>query len=234
MEKKILHIVLLVFASLIILPLASSTYKVNNAFTQGDEINVFTSNCTYQNSSNLSQYIDCDDTVECRMTALFPNKTLIGAYKKCSRMGNQFNYSFGYYNATGTYNARVHCYGEKGWIPKDFTFIMSVATTPSTGNGGGGGFGRARPDEPEEEIPIVEVKKEPTTQEKLDETIADAREMVKHIGGYVNEKYAFLIGLVILIGGALLLWFFWVKYKEFWKEKIEKPEIPEKKRVPYY
>lgn len=106
----------------IMIPLVTA---YGNSFTQGEEINVFTGECIYQNTSNTNQYIGCDDKIECRMDAFFPDGTLIATSGECTREGNTFNYSFGYINETGIYTARVFLFGDGGWTIKNFTFTIS-------------------------------------------------------------------------------------------------------------
>lgn len=212
----------LMFGILLVLPLISANCTANNEFEQGDEINVCTGNCTYQNSSNLSQYVDCDDNVECKFTAFYPNDTLITAYKTMSRDGNIYNYSLGYINTTGTYTWNYLCYANKGWKAETTTFSISEeAVTPPPS--GGGGFGTPYPAEPAPEEVVYEAEEEEiTTIEYIEEEIiAPAKEMVEYFGSFISPKYPYL-GLFIIIFLAIVIYIVSVRHKDAIIKKIEK------------
>ena len=203
----------LILGILLVLPLISAC-KPNNAFTVGDDINICTGNCTYQNSSNLLQFLDCDDNVECKLIAFYPNNTLIEAYKTMTRRGNVFNYSLGFLNTTGDYTAQILCYADKGWKNERFTFTISSAPPPAPSPGIGG----RRPEE-EPEI-IIEAK---PTEGKIEEIIENIKDMLKQIGGWISPKYPY-IGILIIVIVIIVIYVISVRYKEGILEKIEKGE----------
>ena len=97
----------------------------NNEFTSGDDINVYSRGCQYQNKSNLSQWVDCDSNVECRISALYPNKTLLINDALMTRSGSDFNYSFGLEATLGSYPATMKCLFDDGWV--DIPFVFTIA-----------------------------------------------------------------------------------------------------------
>lgn len=224
METKLFLSLLLI----LLIPLTVAEYHANNAFTQGDEIDVYTGNCTYQNHSEMDSYTDCDDSIECRMTAFFPNGTLMESYRECSRIGNQFNYSFGFINDTGTYNARAFLSGEKGWTTKDFEFTISAASAPpaDTDVRSSGGSGGAITQPQEEFVPetVEEGPEEETWTDKV-------KQIFINIGGFFNEEHALFIGVMVFIAAILIVWYLWNKYEDSIK-KLQKEETPRERRVP--
>lgn len=122
--KKILVLLSVVFLAL---PILSATCTTDNAFTQGDDINICTGACKYQNPADLTVQLDCDGNSSCFLTSYYSNDTLISSFQEMTWNGSTFNYSLGSINTTGTYTHELFCYNQYGEF-KD-TFTSSIATS---------------------------------------------------------------------------------------------------------
>lgn len=120
----------------------------DNDFTIGDEVNICTDGCLYQNSSNQSQFLSCDSSVTCLFTAFYPNGNNIVSDGLMSINGSgTFNYSLGnstieLSNTTGIFRGYVYCYKEKGWVFNEFLFSVSTETRPIVTSGSGFAYTR--------------------------------------------------------------------------------------------
>ncbi len=213
--KKIILLLIMV-----VIPLISASCTTNNDFTVGDEINICTDNCTYQNSSNLSHYIDCDDTIEGRLTAFYPNNSLIITYKSMSRNGNIYNYTLGSLTTTGTYTGRFFFFGEKGWTKKDFTFSVSETSGDDGGGGGGGGISGSTPSS-ESEVDLREPLEPKEVKSRIDKTLEVIKGTFSAVGSYASPKYPWM-GLIIIVVVILIIYVISVRNKEKILKKIEK------------
>jgi hypothetical protein len=112
----------------------------NNAFTSGDNVTICSGNCTYQNETNLNDYIPCDATVSCKLTVFYPNGSALAYDLNMNRtQGSKFNASLDTVTTTGTYDASMTCRRNLGWWQDDFTFVISSADAPAGTLGSGGG-----------------------------------------------------------------------------------------------
>lgn len=136
------YIIFLLIVLLINLVYACNT---DNSFLSNEDIIICTDDCVYMNTSNYSQFIDCDDSVTCRITSFFPNGTLISAYENMSRNGTYFYYNITNYvqNITGTFYSIINCYRSIGWFDDEFSWTINayIPASDSTGGGISGGGG---------------------------------------------------------------------------------------------
>ncbi len=107
--------VIIFFLILLFLPLINAECNSNNHFALGTEVNICTGNCYYQNETDTSLSVACDDSVNCKISALYPNGSILTAYEDMSRINNIFNKSFGYINKTGKFPYKFSCFRNKGW-----------------------------------------------------------------------------------------------------------------------
>ena len=127
MKLSKIFLVILMLVCVACASFASASCTEDNAFTLGDEVNVCSNGCIYQNDSNLSQYIACDSSVTCLFSAFYENGTLIVSNGAMDRDGVIFNYSLGNLTTSGVYTGQIYCYREKGWMPP-IAFPFSISS----------------------------------------------------------------------------------------------------------
>jgi len=132
----------LILALILVLPLISANCTESNEFTQGNDINICTGLCKYQNPADLSEQLDCDGNSSCFLTSYYPNDTLLSSYQEMTFNGTVFNYSLGFINTTGTYTHLLFCYNQYGEFRDTFTSSIatasgSVSEVPSVAGYGG-------------------------------------------------------------------------------------------------
>lgn len=99
--------------------------------------------CYYKNDTNQSQFVLCDNSVNCKITTFYPNGTLFRAYESMTFITDHFEYNISS-DTIGTYRAKMDCYRSKGWFFREFYFtINSVASNVTTVSGGSSGGNRA-------------------------------------------------------------------------------------------
>jgi hypothetical protein len=134
--KKTLYILIGVLCISLI-----SACDETNDFTTREDLVICTGDCFYQNISNYSHFIACDDSVTGYISISYRNGTSITTNQKMTRNGGHFEY-----NASGIlnqslveiYNGQFKFFREDGWDdPVDFLFSVSGVSETSIGNTGG-------------------------------------------------------------------------------------------------
>jgi len=128
---------LLIFFSLIFVSSVLSCVD-NNDFDFGNDIEICSGVCKYQNFSNLSEILDCDDSIKSYLTLSYPNGTLVFSRQEMTREDNFFKFNASSYNLlSSVYNARIDSYqATKGWSnPTDFYITISSTQIISLGSG---------------------------------------------------------------------------------------------------
>lgn len=104
----------------------------NNDFIIGDDVNICTDGCIYQTEVDMTTYFVCDSSVKCKLTAFYPNNSIIVESVNMTRNGSIFNYDLGDKLGIGIYRAVLECNRLKGFYTTDFSFTVSETPTAQT------------------------------------------------------------------------------------------------------
>lgn len=189
MEKKLIFIVI----CLGLIPLINASCVEDNVFLLGQEINICTGEvCVYQNETNPSQYVLCDETIKCKFSAFDPNNTLIVSYENMTKIGAVFNYSLGIINnseSVGKYEGQIDCLRNGEWSdPIRFSFLISFPEEYEPGETVGG---------------ITTLAIEDVTGEEAKEELS---------GGELRKLiFMIIFGVLAFIGLLILLFYLFMK-----------------------
>lgn len=179
---------LFIFLMIGMMTIVGAVCDETNDFIIGEEINICTGGCFYQNGS------ECGEEVSCRQSVAYPNGTLIEINGLMERDGNIFNRTIGnsstdLNSVTGNYFVSIDCISSDGWEdPINFKITISEITNETQS---GNSLYTSQIIDINEKIDKLE--KEDTDLEKLVDEKIDSKL------GFIKENlWLIIIGLVFV------------------------------------
>ncbi len=131
MKKQIL----LFMMGLVLLTTIQACSEYNN-FLNGQDIEICSGECLYENDTNLGNYLSCDSSVSCDISLVRANGTFVFSNEQMTRDNTYFKFNATSYNLSSqVFSAKINCERSKGFSdPIDFE--VSVSSIAEVDHGG--------------------------------------------------------------------------------------------------